>query len=853
MLQVYLFGHLRVLVDGQPAKFAGLPKTLPLWAYLLLRRDKPISRDSLAFTLWPDIPEADARSNLRRHLHDLRRALPRADGGAAWLLSDSGSVQWNPATGCWLDVAEFERLSEFPERLADALALYAGDLLEGLYDDCLFFDRERLRNQYFANLARLIAQCRGRGELTRAMAYAQQALARDPLREDMARDLISLRYAASDRAGALQEYRRIERTLSEELGVLPMPETVALYEQIRTGAGERPAAATEIPVEVEPSSASRTGEPPHSLPGQLTAFIGRERELAALHELLCPAAGAGAARLITLTGAGGTGKTRLALEAAARLLHDTPERFPDGAFFVTLSPLEDLAFVPQAIAQVLGVQGTGGRSLLDSLKDCLLAKRLLLILDGFERVVAATPVLTDLLAAAPGVTALVTSRAVLRAYGEHEFPLAPLPLPDLDRLPAPEELAGYPAIGLFIERARAANPAFALTPGNAATVAEICVRLDGLPLAIELAAGRSRLLSPQALLARLSSSLAFLTGQARNLPARQQTLRSTLDWSYNLLDVPAKTLFTRLAAFRGSFSLEGAAALAGDGDGLAVEDGIFALVDQSMLRPVFQPGAEPRFRMGHLLQEYALEKLAASGELPDLRRRHASYFLALAERSEAELRGRRQVTWWQRLEAEHENLRAALAWAVDNAAAEIGLRLAAALGGFWRMAGHLAEGREWTARVLALPQPAALPIHRARALNAAGLLAFHDADYAHARASYEEAATICRACGDRVTLAHALCGLGDTLWQQGEREAAIGLLDASLALCREVGDRSGVAAALSSLAAAARGQGDEPRARALIDESVALYTALGDAWGAKSARRAPSAFLPESDDFCNGQ
>jgi predicted ATPase/DNA-binding XRE family transcriptional regulator len=402
----------------------------------------------------------------------------------------------------------------------------------------------------------------------------------------------------------------------------------------------------------------------HNLPAQPTTLIGRTKEIAAVRDLLLRTD----VRLVTLTGPGGTGKTRLALQAAAELL----DNFADGVYVVMLEPISDPALVAPTIAQTLGVKERAGQAPLERLKAHLRDRRLLLLLDNFEQILAAAPIVAELLAAAPELKVLITSRALLHLYGEHEFAVPPLAVPDLNELPPLDALAQFAAVDLFVQRARAVKLDFALTHANAPAIAEICARLDGLPLAIELAAARTKLFTPEALLARLRNRLALLTGGARDLPARQQTLRGTLDWSYNLLDASEQRLFRRLGVFVGGCTLEAAAAVMSSelravsddlyNSELDILDGLASLLDKSLLRQNEGPDDEPRFVMLETIREYALERLAESGEEETVRNQHAAYYFALAHEAERHLRGAEQVRWLGRLALEHDNLRAALAW-----------------------------------------------------------------------------------------------------------------------------------------------------------------------------------------------
>jgi predicted ATPase/class 3 adenylate cyclase len=444
--------------------------------------------------------------------------------------------------------------------------------------------------------------------------------------------------------------------------------------------------------------------PTTNLPAQITVFIGRERELAALRDLL----GRDDVRLVTLTGPGGTGKTRLSLQVAA----DALGMFEHGVWFVSLAPIGDPDLVAATIAQALGVREAGGRPILELLKSYLREKRTLLLLDNFEQIVDAAPLVSELLAFAPGLKVLVTSRTTLRLSGEHEYTVPPLGLPPTDdgrrttgrQSPNLQTITQYEAVRLFIERAQAARADFAVTNDNAPAVAEICHRLEGLPLAIELAAARVKLFPPAALLARLANRLTFLTGGARDLPERQQTIRNTIDWSYQLLDDAEKTLFARLGVFVGGCTIEAAEAVCSAAGDLPIDvmEGIAALMDKSLLRQEEGVDDEPRFVMLETIREYALERLEQSGEAEAVRRRHTEYYLALAEAAEPWLYSHAESpSWLDRLEEEYDNLRAALGWAIERREANLALRFGAALGWFWWLRDDYREGLSWLDAALA--------------------------------------------------------------------------------------------------------------------------------------------------------
>jgi predicted ATPase/DNA-binding CsgD family transcriptional regulator len=535
-------------------------------------------------------------------------------------------------------------------------------------------------------------------------------------------------------------------------------------------------------------------------------------------------------RLFTLTGAGGVGKTRLALAVAEDLL----PHFEDGVFFVDLAPITDPALVPSAIAGALELGEPARKTLVESLVDHLRARSMLLVLDNFEQVLAAAPLVAELLATCLRLKVLATSRAALRLSHEHEFPVPPLALPDPKRLPDLEALSQFEAVTLFIQRARAARPDFAVTDASAPAVAELCARLDGLPLAIELAAARIKLLSPQALLARLVGAhgrapLQLLTGGAQDVPARQQTLRDTIQWSYNLLEPDECVLFARLAVFAGGCGLEAAEAVCTIDDDLSIDvlDGLSLLVDQSLLRQTEGPEGEPRFGMLETIREYAAERLEVSGDAEEVGRRHAEYYLAFAQRAEPELLGPRQGAWLERLEREHDNLRAALGWAIERDEAGLGLQLAASLWRFWELRGHLREGQDWLERMLAR-WPAAPTGARAQALNSAGNLANVRGEYGRAEALFEEALALRREIGSRREIADYLHNLGTVVLQRRDFERMEALLQESLSIYRELEYEHGVALSLTIWGVMSRNRGDPERARAYYQGSLALFRALGD-------------------------
>lgn len=614
-------------------------------------------------------------------------------------------------------------------------------------------------------------------------------------------------------AGSLRPSRQLAEILAAQLEIPPgdQPAFVALARSapVRAVASRRAATAR---THVTPTA---------GWPVQPTSFIGRQRETAACLAILRRAD----ARLLTLVGPGGVGKTRLALRITEELMDD----FKDGVVFVQLAPILHADLVAQAIAAGLGLVEPTDRPLLDALTDFLREKQLLLALDNFEQVALAAPLLVELLIAAAGLKLLVTSREVLRLSGEHVFLVPPLSLPDLTALPAPDRLPEYEAVALFLQRAAAARPGFMLTTENATAIAAICSGLDGLPLAIELAAARIRLFSPAAMFARLQGRLAWLTGGPRDRTNHQQTLRATLDWSYNLLDPAQQAVLARLAVFAGGCTLEAADVVAG-----ADFDAIAALVDKSLLQEKAGPDGAARFQMLETVREYGLERLVESGQDPAVRLQHARYFADLATQADAMLRSPERGAWLTRLDAEQENIRAALAWCLEGPGdQETGLRLAGALVWYWRRR-YPAEGRWWLPLAAAATADGTLPELTGWCQAGAAFLMWLHADAEGARTGLAEAIDLLRRSGDRRKLAHALGWLGMVESDLGQYLPARAALDEALVIFAELGqewDRamgwqySGIAEMQAWLTG-----GSRTLAVSHLEESYQIFVGLGDDW-----------------------
>lgn len=872
MLRIHLLARFLVERDGVPIPDSEWTrrKTRALLKLLALRPDHRLHREQAMELLWPDLDPVAARDNFYRNLSFLRHTLqPDIDRPAAsrYVTLSDEVVVLGPPSDIWIDVEVFEQMlaqarsargAERPALLKDALALYRGDLLpEDAYEEWTIARRDSLRRAAIDALLQLASANRQRGAYDEALTALQRLLQIDPIDEQGQRELMLVYALTGRRKDALRQYSRFSTALSSELGVEPEPETTRLYERIRGGeiTGEVGAVSPMQPEQIETSPPS-IREPHLELPEHPTTFVGREREV----EEACRLLRRSGVRLLTFTGPAGIGKTRLATQVARTIADD----YPDGAFFVTLAPIRDRELVLSAIATALSLHEAGGRPLLNVLRAHLLGKRLLLLLDNFEQVMPAAPYVSDLLTGAPGVQVIVTSRELLRLSAEHDFPVPSLQVPSLALPgaeqehtfpPSPEDLSGYPAVALFAARARAARPGFDLTPENAEAVVEICRRLDGIPLAIELAAARTRLLAPRALLARLSSRLRTLSEGPRDLPARQQTLYDAIRWSYELLTPGEGALFAQLSVFAGGWTEEAAQAVVAPGPAITPSgdhemgarasrsesprwellDGLSSLVDKSLLERSDGRDGEPRFNMLETIREYAWERLGAGvgGGLEAAQSRHAHYFLSLAQAGEAELFTGSQSYWLGRFDEELHNFRAALSWSV-HAEPNLALRLGGALWRYWLVHAYLSEGRRWLQEALAQlpPQRDGKAVSdraaRAKALFGAGVLANHQSDYRRAGEVIAQSLGIARALGAEEQIANSLVGLGVTAHYTGQYERAITVLEEALPIFRKLGHRRGAALALNSLSNAVLCLGDPQRAASLARESLQLGRATDD-------------------------
>ncbi|CAN5595836.1 hypothetical protein BH23CHL2_BH23CHL2_11880 [soil metagenome] len=601
-------------------------------------------------------------------------------------------------------------------------------------------------------------------------------------------------------------YPSTVRALSDALG---LSESERVEFTRATSAGSTSIAASSITASIP-------------LPVPPTPIIGRERELTEVIDLLQD----NTTRLITLTGPGGVGKTRLALEVAEQVRADVSSR----ASFVPLAPINDFSLVLPTIAQAIGLTETGDAGIRAMLLERLGTQPWLLVLDNLEHILDVAPDLAELLAACPQLTMLVTTRAPLRIRAEHEFPVRPLALPDLSRIPTPEEVENVSSVQLFLERARAAVPGFELTQANCAAVAAICRRLDGLPLALELVAARIRAMSPIELLARLDHVLPLLAGGSRDMPQRQQTMQAAINWSYQLLESGQQALFRRLSVFHGGWSLEAAEAVAGWGEILAADvvDLLMDLVEQSLVIAEVTAAESTRYRMLEPIRQFAEQHVEEAGETVSIGDRHLDWSLSLAQRSATEIIGPAQQEWLERLEREHDNMRAAMAWSeLDRSRAERGLRLATALWRFWETRGHLTEGRRWLEHALEAADdvPAAT---RADALNAAGNLAHDQGESERAAALIEESLQLRREIGDIEGMAKSLNDLGNIILNQGDYQSAVSYYEEALSHFREAATEWGAAIPLNNLGIVLGQCGDYGRATELLEEALDIWERLGE-------------------------
>jgi predicted ATPase/DNA-binding SARP family transcriptional activator len=851
-LAITLFGPMQVRVQGNVLPPLRSRKALWALALLTLRHDRPVEREWLAGTLWPDLDQSQAFANLRPILSELRRAL--GDQGKRLQSPDRRTLLLQ-LTDADVDVLSFDAAIKRgkPADLERVVALYQGPLIEGCNEEWVSQERAVREQHCLHALLQLGEAAMGGGAYSTAVGYYQRAASLDPWSDTARRGWMEALARGGDRNAALQVYRNFLTVLRDDPSAVPDEQTSALYRRLRSEAVPRTsvhavvtAAAAPVPI--------ITGYLPHPL----TELVGREDERLEVSGLLRRS------RLVTLTGLGGIGKTRLAIEIATEVARE----YADGVWLVALEALSDGKRVSQQIASVFGLREEPGRSLMQSLIDFLRAKRLLLVLDNCEHLLeASAQVVANLLQGCVGIRILATSREALGITGETVWVVPSLATPDPEHLPQGSAtlfrvLMGYESVQLFVERAKAAQKDFTLTNSNAKAVAAVCSHLEGIPLAIELAAARIKAMTIDQIASRLNSELGLLASRSGAALSRQQTLTAALDWSYALLTEPTRILLRRLSVFVGGWSLEAAEFVCSTDEGVQgfrgsdvqeqaerhrsrslntqipeqldtdeVLDLLTSLIDKSFV--VFaERETGGRYRMLEIVRQYAAESLEASGEAELIRKRHRDWFVVLAEEVEPHLTGVEQAQRLRQLDVEHDNMRAAAASCKAGAdGVQAGLRLTGALWRFWYVRGYWSEGREHLKPVL--EREAAMPrtTLRAKALNGAGALAYSQGDYVAARTLHEESLSIRQELADKSGIASSLNSLGNVAYDLGDYASARALHEESLSLRRELADLEGIAWSLNSLGNVAHPQGEYSTARSFYQESLSLFEKLGDRVG----------------------
>ena len=832
--RIFLFGTFRIIHAGREIHDADwkLRKSAAVVKLLLLAPGRTLLRDQLVEALWPELDERAGWHNLNQALYVARRMLAGDAMPARETIQRRGdALVMFPNAALWIDVDAFEELAERAIRAGDislhreALALYTGDLLPAdLYEEWTREPRHRLRErrmELLLNLGKLLA---GQGQLDAATETLELLAREDPLHEEARLELIRLRARRGQRGQALREYQELERVLRAELDIEPSPEVQTLYQEIQIGSFPAEQAAPPA----QPTATASSG----NLPARMTSFIGRWREIAELHDSISRH------RLTTLLGAAGSGKTRLAIEAAA----GESDTFPDGVWLVELASLADAALIPESINSVLRIPEVRGQPAIETLVVQLRSARALLVLDNCEHLMdGCAAIARKLLGDCPGLRVLATSRQSLRVPGEAIYQVPPLSAPGPDDVTGAQvdgagQLLRYEAVQLFVERAGLVQQGFAPDASELRAIATVCRRLDGIPLAIELAAARVNVLAVGEIARRLDDRFRLLTSGPRTAPDRHRSLRAAVEWSYDLLPERERDAFDQLAIFSGGFTLEGAEALWAasadpEFDPLALLAG---LVERSLIAIERQEDGETRYRLLETMREYGQQRLRERGAHAACERRHAHYYMALAERLEPRMIGRELQRLQARVERELDNIRAALRWSLGaGGEREIGLRLAGALWRFWWLRGHFAEGRSHLEALLAHPDAAAPTAARARALYALAVLIYRHADYeagdqAVARALFEECQAIYRDTGDPGMVAACLRELGRVAIELGEYDVARPVLEEALAIERELGDSYAVALTVSALAWRALFAGEYEAVAPYIAACLPEFEAVGD-------------------------
>jgi predicted ATPase/DNA-binding SARP family transcriptional activator len=831
-LSLGVLGPLQVLIDDTPIVTFESDKACALLVYLAVEADRPHRRESLVGLLWPECPEQVARHNLRQALFKLRLAIGDQTASPPYLLISREAIQFNRASDSSLDLARFytilqackqdrSRGSEDPSiraaRLEELVRLYRGEFLHGFFlEDSAEFEqwalvqRESLHQHALDAHSDLADYYERHGDFQAARRHALRQLELDPWREEAHCQVMRALALDGQRSAALAQYETCRRVLAEELGVEPSAKTRELVEQIRTG---------KLREKEGPPSSGPTA-PIHNLPVSLTSFHGREQELIDLDGVLADPE----CRCISLVGPGGIGKTRLALQAAEQ----HPAGFSHGVAFTPLASVGSVEAAIPAMAGAIRLSFYGPSDPRDQLLNALRDKQMLLILDNVEQLLGEGPLqasfvelVVEILQRAPGVKLLVTSREALNLQGEWVFEVGGLAFPETEQTERSDE---YAAVALFIQRARRASPGFASNEADLAAIAQLCRLVEGMPLAIELAATWLRVLSPAEIAEEIEASLDFLSASVRDLPERHRSMRVVFDQTWQRLSAREREVLSQLSVFRGGFTRQAAEQVAG-----ASLPVLSTLVNRTLLRRA----AAGRYELHELVRQYSAMHLVADPEAhAAAQKRHYACFLALAEAAEQALKGRDQSEWLGRLEQEHDNLRAALEWALESDqpapdGEELALRLSGALRWFWRMRGHFHEGRSWLTKSLQ-QRPEKRTTARAAALLGKSLLTNALGDLGAACLPAEESAAIYRELGDPHGLAEALEFIGSTLVWEGEASLGRARLEEALALCRKAGDQWGEALALYRLGGSLADYAGDPTGRAMLEECASILEDVGE-------------------------
>lgn len=815
MLEVKLLGQFEVKLGGKPAAIPSRPAQA-LFAYLILNANAAHRREQLAGLLWPDTSDENARSNLRHALWRIRKAIETKQ---TYLITDDLSIRFDPDSQYWLDARAIDRVAGIEttaDDLIEALANYRGELLPGFYDEWITLERERLQAMFERKMEQLLDRLIAAQRWSETLEWGEKWIAFGQTPEPAYRAMMQAHAALGNMAKVAATFERCMQALRTDLGVEPSEQTRALYESVKSSKQMLKAALSVSSVK---GSAS-------NIPVPLTSFVGRELELKEIAKSLS------ASRLLTLTGSGGVGKTRLAIQVAAELV----STFEDGVGWVELASLTDASLVAQAVATVLGMPEILNQPLSETLAHDLRAKQLLLVLDNCEHLINACAQLVEyLLSQCPLLKIFATSREPLGIMGEYVFQVPTLSLPESQSAASPEILMKYEGVRLFVDRALSVKPDFILNAQNAVFVTRVCQQLDGIPLAIELAAARIKLLSVEEIARRLNDRFDLLTSGNRTALPRQRTLRATIDWSYDLLTEPEQILFRRLSVFAGGFTLKAAEEVCAIQaiDKTQVLELLAHLLDKSLvIAHQNQSGEETRYLLLKTIREYAHEKMIQANEEDAVCDSHLLFFKELAEEAESMWYGQ-QVTWFKKLDAEIDNFRAAIVWSMNDSDAKVtervqsGLLTAGALALFFESRIRR-EAFELLKRILSNPKAKALTIAHAKALNAVGFLAWSLGNLDEAATMLNEALTTGRVLGDKLTSALALVYLGAVADFQGDYVTAQGFLEEGLALSTEL-DFAGKqirGMGLGFLGDISFRYGDYPSAQKLYAEGIKLFREL---------------------------